>query len=81
MANHIITKRKINSERLRRYISEQTSIRKIGKLGEWSEKPIRRALADEYMSLDLIIYLANLLNVPADYFADVPFKFTLDELF
>ena len=80
MANHKIIKRRINSDRLRWYIDEKTSIRAIGRLGYYNEKTIRRGLKEEQMSLDLIVYLAKILDVPADLWADVPFKYSFDEL-
>lgn len=74
MANHK-HKWKINSDRLRTYIKEKTSIREIGREGIYNEKTIRRGLSAGYMSLDLIMYLAYLLDVPADSFTDVSFKY------
>lgn len=79
MANYK-QKRRINADRLRDYIKEKTSIRAIGRDGVYNEKTIRRGLSDGYMSLDLIMYLAYLLEVPADWFADVPFKYSFNEL-
>lgn len=80
MIKHGIHKRRINAERLRTYIKEKTSIRAIGREGVYNEKTIRRGLSEECMSLDLIVYLASILQVPADCFADVPFKYSIDEI-
>lgn len=80
MANRKIMKRRVNVDRLRTYIKERTTISAIGRQGVYNEKTIRRGLSDGEMSLELITYLANLLQVPADCFADVPFKWSLDEL-
>lgn len=72
-------KLRINADRLRTYIQETTSIRAIGREGVYNERTIRRGLSEGYMSIDLIIYLAYLLDVPADWFADVPFDIRFDE--
>lgn len=80
MANHKIMKRRVDADRLRTYIKDKTSIRGIGRQGIYCSKTVSRGLKDGYMSIDLIIYLANLLQVPADCFADVPFKYSIDEL-
>ena len=63
-------KRRMDADRLRTLIKERTSIRAIGRLGVYNEKTIRRGLSDGYMSTDLIVYLAYILLVPIDSFAD-----------
>lgn len=71
MINRKDHKRRIDADRLRTLIKERTSIRAIGREGVYNEKTIRRGLSDGYMSTELIFYLAHLLWVPADSFADM----------
>ena len=68
-------KRRIDAGRLRTLINERTSIRAIGREGVYNEKTIRRGLSDGYMSTELIFYLAYVLEVPIDYFADATMEY------
>jgi len=68
-------KRRIDADRLRTLIKERTSIRAIGREGVYNEKTIRRGLSDGYMSTELIFYLAYILEVSVDSFADASMEY------
>ena len=73
-------KRRIDADRLRTLIKERTSIRAIGRAGVYNEKTIRRGLSDGYMSTELIFYLAYVLWVPVDWFADMTLEYPRVEM-
>lgn len=75
MIDHKNHRRRIDADRLRTLIKEKTSIRAIGREGVYNEKTIRRGLSDGYMSTELILYLAYILGVSVDSFADASMEY------
>ena len=76
MIDRLGHKWRIDADRLRTLIKERTSIRAIGRAGVYNEKTIRRGLSDGYMSAELIFYLAYVLEVSVDSFADASMTYS-----
>ena len=70
-AKNVKIKVKIDSEKLRKMISEKSSVRKIGEQGICSDRTIRRGLKIGWFTVDTVSYLAYYLGVSPESFADI----------